>query len=255
MTMKTSSGSININNGDTATFNGVAIPVTDQRGASRNGTIDIGAYEYYDDEGSLPVELSSFTAEYDPLGFVRLRWVTESEIENLGFIIDRSSQGGEWIEIAHFQTHAELEGQGSTNSQTSYQWIDDSVEPGIAYSYRLSDMSYLGVLKTNSESIVDIYTGLSVPQSFALHQNHPNPFNPSTSISYDLPQLADVNLIIYDISGREIKTLIQTTQSAGTYSVQWDGSDDSGEKLSTGVYLCRIGAGGFSKTIKMVYLK
>lgn len=85
--------------------------------------------------------------------------------------------------------------------------------------------------------------------------NHPNPFNPSTTISYDLPEPSEVTLIVHNITGRTIRTLKNTHQPAGRYSAQWNGTDDSGNPVSTGVYFARLQARGFSKTIKMVYLK
>lgn len=90
---------------------------------------------------------------------------------------------------------------------------------------------------------------------FSLQQNHPNPFNPITTISYDLPELTDVNLTIFDVKGRKVATLLNTPRDAGTHKVQWNGLDDRGKQVSTGVYLARLQAGDFSKTIKMVYLK
>jgi len=102
------------------------------------------------------------------------------------------------------------------------------------------------------------------PSSFCLHQNHPNPFNPVTTIRYDLPEQSQVSLMIYDILGREIRTLINTTQNAGYKSVLWDGTDEFGRSVGTGIYLyqikaqqpSRVGqAGDFSQTKKMLLLK
>jgi len=85
--------------------------------------------------------------------------------------------------------------------------------------------------------------------------NYPNPFNPSTTIQYELPELSTVVLSIYDIRGREVRTLLEGTKPPGSYEVQWNGVDNSGNPVSTGVYFCRLQAGSYSKTIKMVYLK
>ena len=93
------------------------------------------------------------------------------------------------------------------------------------------------------------------PNTGRLFQNYPNPFNPSTTISYQLPSPTHVALSVYDITGRWIRTLREGEQAAGSYNILWDGLDDSGSQVSTGVYLCRLDAGDYSKTIKMVYLK
>ena len=94
-----------------------------------------------------------------------------------------------------------------------------------------------------------------VPDTFTLHQNFPNPFNPITTLSYDLPAQAEVTLTIYDLMGREITQLVNTNQQAGFKSVQWDATDSMGRAVSAGVYLYQIQAGEFVQKKKMVLLK
>ena len=94
-----------------------------------------------------------------------------------------------------------------------------------------------------------------IPESFGLSQNYPNPFNPETVIEYQLPAAGRVSLKIYDMMGREVRTLVQGEQPAGYHRVQWDGRDQDGKKLNSGVYLYRIEAGSFSQTRKVVLLK
>lgn len=94
-----------------------------------------------------------------------------------------------------------------------------------------------------------------LPKSPCLDQNYPNPFNPTTTLGYVLPAASEVNLTVYDLSGRVVATLTDMQHSAGRYSIQWRGIDDSGQLVSTGVYLARIDAGAYTQTIKMVYLK
>ena len=95
----------------------------------------------------------------------------------------------------------------------------------------------------------------SVPEQFALHHNHPNPFNPITSLRYDLPEQAQVTLTIYNMLGREVSQLVNTVQEAGYRSVQWNATDSFGKPVSAGVYLYQIRAGEFVQTKKMVLLK
>ncbi|MBT6004058.1 MAG: T9SS type A sorting domain-containing protein, partial [Candidatus Marinimicrobia bacterium] len=83
----------------------------------------------------------------------------------------------------------------------------------------------------------------------------PNPFNGSTTISYAIPDESHVRMILYDIRGREVRTLIDENQVPGFYQTHWNGLNDDQLGLSAGVYLCRIKAGNHSKIIKMVYLK
>jgi len=94
-----------------------------------------------------------------------------------------------------------------------------------------------------------------IPSKFTLHQNYPNPFNPITTLRYDLPEQSMVNIIIYDLLGREVRTLVNTTQDAGFKSVIWDATNDYGKPVSAGVYLYQIQAGDFVQTKKMVLLK
>jgi len=94
-----------------------------------------------------------------------------------------------------------------------------------------------------------------LPDVYALHQNYPNPFNPITTLRYDLPEQSMVNIIIYDLLGRQIRTLINQTQDAGFKSVIWNATNDHGKPVSAGVYLYKIQAGEFVQTRKMVLLK
>ena len=95
----------------------------------------------------------------------------------------------------------------------------------------------------------------TIPEQFALHQNYPNPFNPVTTLRYDLPKDALVNITIYDMMGRIIKTMVNTEQTAGYKSVQWNATNDTGSPVSAGIYLYMIQAGQFRQTKKMVLLK
>ncbi len=94
-----------------------------------------------------------------------------------------------------------------------------------------------------------------LPDVFALHQNYPNPFNPVTTLRYDLPENSLVNIIIYDLLGREVKSLINQTQDAGFKSIIWNATNNYGKPVSAGVYLYQIQAGEFVQTKKMVLLK
>ncbi|MFZ0391996.1 MAG: ScyD/ScyE family protein [Calditrichia bacterium] len=106
-----------------------------------------------------------------------------------------------------------------------------------------------------------VYTKLSsvTPESFQLVQNYPNPFNPTTTIHFNVPAIADnataVEIIVYDLTGREVATLVDGVMSAGEYSVQWDGTSSNGKQVAGGVYIYRMVAGDFVQTRKMVLIK
>ena len=95
----------------------------------------------------------------------------------------------------------------------------------------------------------------NAPDRFALFQNHPNPFNPETEISYYLSQGCEVKLTIYNILGRRVKTLFEGHQNAGMKTLVWDGKDDQGKQLSSGIYFYRLQAGEFIQTRKMSLIK
>ncbi len=102
---------------------------------------------------------------------------------------------------------------------------------------------------------------LNVPMEYALHHAFPNPFNPETTIKYDLPEQSKVHLNIFDLLGRKINTLKNKTEEAGWYSIKWDGKDKNGHPFSSGMYIISLSAHSteseevFSKSQKVVLLK
>jgi len=157
-----------------------------------------------------------------------------------------------------------------------YEDITDTTTGISTYEYAIL-MTNLGLPRWNMEYIIEASdeeftivseagefvfenTSLSIdgeiiPEVFALHQNYPNPFNPITSLRYDLPEDGLVNITIYDMMGRVVKTLVNSSQTAGYKSVQWNATNDRNESVSAGLYLYTIQAGEFRQTKKMVLLK
>ena len=114
----------------------------------------------------------------------------------------------------------------------------------------------MGIQDTsNCQVAMNINSSAFMPHSFSLSQNYPNPFNPITSLRYDLPNDGLVNITIYDMMGRIVKTLVNGSQTAGFKSVQWNATNDRDEPVSAGLYLYTIQAGEFRQTRKMVLLK
>ena len=128
----------------------------------------------------------------------------------------------------------------------------------LDYSIEASDEEY--TIESEASRFVLENTSLSlsddvIPLSFKLHQNHPNPFNPVTTLCYDLPEDALVNITIYDLMGRIVSNLLSSQQPAGYKSIQWNATNDTGLPVSAGIYLYMIQAGEFRQTNKMVLLK
>ena len=193
---------------------------------------------YGPDQNALPVELASFTSSVNGRN-VELNWATASELNNSGFDIERSVNGN-WTKVAN------VSGNGTTTSPQSYSYTDRNVASGN-YSYRLKQIDFNGNFEYfNLSSEVNV----GVPSNFALSQNYPNPFNPSTKINYDLPTDSKVSIKLFDMSGREVMTLVNEVKTAGYYTVSFNGAN-----LSSGVYFYTISADNFVSTKKMTLIK
>ena len=94
-----------------------------------------------------------------------------------------------------------------------------------------------------------------MPSNYLLVQNYPNPFNPTTTIKYNIPRVAHVQLVIYDMLGRQVSQLINERQSAGQHHVSWDSKDKFGNPVAAGLYFCRMEAEGFTDVIKLALVK
>ncbi len=160
--------------------------------------------------------------------------------------------------VANDKAEIELMGTGEALS-ISYNVVIDAGEQMNWVLTSESGKNYIlrgiGELTIPSAETFILNRKNVIPITFALHQNFPNPFNPITTLRYDLPSDALVTLSIYDMLGREIVQLISTTQESGFKSVEWNGTDRTGKAVSAGVYLYQIQAGEFVQTKKMVLLK
>ncbi|MEA2076855.1 MAG: T9SS type A sorting domain-containing protein, partial [Candidatus Marinimicrobia bacterium] len=136
-------------------------------------------------------------------------------------------------------------------------WNDATAEfpyggPARILTVRTYDKSY--TYWYNDDTLEVAIDG--IPVEFALHQNYPNPFNPVTTINFDMPSVADVKLVIYDITGRKVRTLVnESSVNAGYKKIVWNGRDDFGNGVSTGMYIYRLIAGDFVDVKKMTFLK
>lgn len=191
----------------------------------------------------LPVELSSFTAVVNGNSII-LIWRTETEVSNYGFEVERASSSTtpvqeKWKKIGF------VEGHGNCNSPKDYAFTDTPLE-GTSFQYRLKQIDTDG--KYHYSEIVSV--DIAAPSHFELKQNFPNPFNPSTHITYNLPADGFVTVKVYDIVGSEIVTLVSEEKKAGSYLVTFEGKN-----LSSGVYICTMSGNEFIKSIKMLMIK
>lgn len=191
----------------------------------------------------LPVELTSFTSAINKNN-VTLDWITSNEINNLGFEVERlslnSQASGSWIKIGY------VAGNGTSASGHKYSFTDRNLLSGN-YSYRLKQTDFNGnfeYFNLNNE------VNVGIPSEYNLSQNYPNPFNPSTTINFDLPVDSKVNLKLYDISGKEVATVLNEFKSAGYHSVNFNSYG-----LTSGVYFYSLSADNYSATKKMLLVK
>lgn len=190
----------------------------------------------------VPVELESFTANVNGTD-VTLNWTTATETNNQGFEIERTSSSATPVEV--WENIGYVAGFGTTTETKSYSFTDGNISAG-KYIYRLKQIDFDGTFEYSSEVMVKV----SVPNEFALEQNFPNPFNPSTTIEFAIPQASYVNLKVYNILGQEVKTLISGFKDAGAHTINFDAKE-----LNSGMYLYKLEAGSFTQVRKMLLLK
>jgi hypothetical protein len=195
-----------------------------------------------------PVELSYFSSSVNG-NIITLNWATTSELNNSGFDIERSEVKGEmsndWKKISF------VEGNGTTTLPGHYIFTDRNLSTGV-YKYRLKQIDYNGNFEYFNLSNE---VAIGVPKEFKLSQNYPNPFNPTTNINYKLPFEGKVSLKVFDMTGKELKTLIDEFKTAGYYTIEFNGTN-----FSSGIYYYKLEsrngqAGTFKETRKMLLIK
>jgi hypothetical protein len=198
--------------------------------------------------GALPVSLSSFTSSVNKRD-VTLMWVTEWELNNSGFDIERREviKPGEtsaWQKITFIQGH------GTSNVSNGYLYKNEKLKAGN-YQYRLKQIDYNGNFEYFS---LEPDVSINPPGNFKMSQNYPNPSNPKSKINFEMPVNGKVTIKVYDITGREVITLLDETREADYYTVEFDGTN-----LASGAYFYRIISEGegksFTKTLKMILVK
>ena len=221
------------------------MPNTTNKSITVNGLSSFSAFAFGDANAPLPLLLSVFSGRVVNGRDVEMKWKTTKEYNNKGFEIERSLSGKEEWKTIDF-----VKGMGTKESETEYNYIDRKLNSG-KYKYRLKQIDNNGFYNYY-EMAQEIEIGL--PGKYDLSQNYPNPYNPLTKIDYALPFDSKVEIIIFDITGREIKKLVSEAEKAGYYTVEFNGS-----ALASGVYFYRMIAEGngqkYVMTKKMVLVK
>jgi len=206
-------------------------------------------------DSSLPVTVTSFSAEISN-GKVILRWFTESEMETLGFHILRAEEeAGPFVRI----TTALIPCQGNGSGGSQYNFTDRNVEAEKGYWYQISEVCASGNSHIWGPVCAISGAGSFVPEACRLFSNYPNPFNPSTKIGYEISGedgSIPAVLIVYNLCGQEIRTLVNNIEEAGSHSVVWDGRNSDGLDVPCGIYFYQLKVGDeFVEMKKMVKVK
>ncbi|HLP17332.1 MAG TPA: T9SS type A sorting domain-containing protein [Bacteroidota bacterium] len=191
----------------------------------------------------LPVELVSFTGR-NARNIVELTWKTATENSNMGFDIERRAGQADWAKIGF------VKGHGTSNLPATYTYPDKDPIAGTVH-YRLKQIDASGNFMYHDA--IDVV--VAPPSAFALMQNSPNPFNPTTMIRYQVPTSSYVRITVYDLLGKEIASLVDEQQQPGIYTAVWNGRDARGSGVSSGVYMYRLSAGAYSEIRKMNLMK
>lgn len=194
---------------------------------------------------SVPVELVSFSAEISA-GEVSLTWNTSSERNNFGFEVEKS------FDEENFSKIGFLAGHGTTVQPNEYRFTDSDINSAQKTRYyRLKQIDLDGSF--NYSGVLTVQ--LAAPESFTLQQNYPNPFNPQTTISYELPEPSRVSVVIYNMTGQVIRTLIDQEMGAGFHSTVWNGKDNLGKEVASGAYFYQMKTGSFTEVKKLTLLR
>ena len=186
------------------------------------------------DCSTLPVSLAGLSATPKDNSVV-LRWSTSSEINNLGFEVQRSTDG------AHWSTLTFVNGAGNSTSTRNYSYVDENLA-ARRYYYRLKqvDIDQRFVYSPVVSAVLD------GKETFSLDQNYPNPFRSETILKFTLPRAAKVNLSLFDMNGRLVKVLVNESKESGTHAISFNAGS-----LSSGLYYYKLQAGDFSAVKKM----
>jgi hypothetical protein len=220
-------------------------------GESRDMSVDFSA------TWDVPVaaELASFASQITVDENVLLQWGVASQSNNLGWEIFRSTDNRVFAKVSDL-----IVGEGNSDEFSSYSYTDGNLPIADALYYYLNQIDLDGT--TTRSQVIEVLLSPTVvsqqalPLANSLKQNYPNPFNPETTISYDLNGESVVALTIYDISGQVIRRMVNNqAMSAGQYKSVWDGRDESGIKVASGVYFYQLHTGDFIAKKKMTLLQ
>lgn len=193
-----------------------------------------------------------FSVDYDPAQYEFIR--AEQGSDNLFgaasplFLTSSKEAGHVMVANASVVSNAGVNGDGAAGVLV-FRKLGSATG-----AFRLSNLLVLDAAG-RVNPVQDVQSLDLKPRDFGLDQNYPNPFNPSTQIAYRLPEDSNVRLVVFNILGQQVRTLVNGRVSAGAFSIAWDGRDEAGRQVASGVYLYRLDAGKFKAIKRMTLLK
>ena len=224
-----------------------------------NLDVDFG-FIVTDREPIISVEMDSFKYVFNFNG-IMLNWSTQAETENMGFDIYRSdTENGEY-QIINADVIPVSNCAGDVHN---YSFTDVSVEEGETYYYKIADLdvtgsttNFFGPIEATaqSSSVSGFSDDNNLPEKHVLGAAYPNPFNGKTNIQYFMNGAGMVKVELYNLMGQKVRTLVSEIQNAGSHSVSWDGKNDLGQDLGSGIYLYHMTTNNFKASKRILYLK
>lgn len=210
----------------------------------------------YGDEGTLPVELSSFSATLNAYNYISLQWVTQTETNVSGFRIYRGTSDDM---AASEMLNVFINGTNTSQLQT-YVFVDEEVSEAGVYYYWLENLEMDGASMVYGPTSVTFTTGggietPEIPLTNSIESIYPNPFNPNVSIKYALKTPANTQVLIYNVRGQLVRKLFAGDDIAGRKTIEWNGKDNSGSACSSGIYTVVIKIGKETLSSRMVLSK
>lgn len=225
-------------------------------GNGRNNGYPYLSWEYPSDPATLPVTLSAFTGIYTASNTVSLVWTTQSESNMIGYQVLRADDQN----LAHaHRVNDQIIQALNLSTEHSYSYTDQTVAENSEYYYWLQSaemdgsIQYHGPVKVNTGEIS--VTPPPVTVNTKLNDAYPNPFNPSTTLSFEIVSPENVIIDIYNAKGQYVKNIVNSQYQSGKHSIIWDGQDAQGNFCGTGIFYYQMKAGKFIQTKKMMLIK
>jgi hypothetical protein len=223
------------------------------------GSGDIGDLANYDMENWYP----------GPMGSIKQQpsYIT---VRDSAGVSDTLYPTGAWTSpVVMGLSHGDVTGDGNPELAIGYQanaydsitvyheeWVDTSFVGTDTTMMLMDPQINVRVLSSTATGLKELTSKIVTPDEYKLEANYPNPFNPTTTIRFSLPVNKQISLVVYDVLGREVKTLINSQQmKKGSYEVTWDGTNNFGNEVASGTYIYRLEYGNFSQSKKMVFMK